>query len=136
MLIWVYWTLKQGYGNHYLLWWRKPVMYDFAPAKHLAGRWFPYISPGNWWKVLIEVYSVDKETLNRLDQLEWHPNWYKRQKVKTENWKYVWVYYYNDLVDDDISEWEFIEWTSYCSWWDRYVLEKAFKQLKFDRWEI
>lgn len=31
--------------------------------------------------------------LHNLDRLEWHPNWYKRVKVKTEEWDEIEVYH-------------------------------------------
>jgi gamma-glutamylcyclotransferase (GGCT)/AIG2-like uncharacterized protein YtfP len=38
-----------------------------------------------------EVYEVDEDTLDALDALEGHPDWYCREKVETP-WKKAWVY--------------------------------------------
>jgi len=45
----------------------------------------PYLSktgPGPGTKVRGEVFEVDDETLEHLDRLEGHPNWYTRTPIK------------------------------------------------------
>lgn len=82
-IVFVYGTLKRGFGNHHLLNGSKfisqaitkekyalyvsgiPFVIEDEPVSHIAG----------------EVYEVDDKTLARLDHLEGHPDWYRRKSV-------------------------------------------------------
>lgn len=91
--VFVYGSLKRGFGNHVLLEGCKYV----GPAK--TNPLFTMISYGAFPAVLIdgetaitgEVYEVDEHTLRSLDALEGHPNWYKRVEVVTDLCK-AWMY--------------------------------------------
>ena len=63
-LVAVYGTLKRGYSNHTLL----------HGADFIADK------PGVGKNVKVEVYLVDKDTLEALDMLEGHPDWYERKQ--------------------------------------------------------
>ena len=66
----------------------------------------PFVSKQfDLYKIMGEVYEVDKLTLNDLDMLEGHPNWYKRElilvsyvslKGKMVNEK-AWLYFNEDI---------------------------------------
>ena len=43
-------------------------------------------------RIYVEVYSVDEETLNTLDCIEGHPDYYEREKIVTP-WKNAWMYF-------------------------------------------
>ena len=43
-------------------------------------------------RIYVEVYSVDEATLNVLDMIEGHPDYYEREKVGTP-WKNAWMYF-------------------------------------------
>lgn len=47
---------------------------------HLGG--FPGVVAGGNTSIHGELYDVDDRTLDRLDQLEGHPNFYKRQQIR------------------------------------------------------
>jgi len=100
--VFVYGTLKEGYGNNRLL----------AGAKFLGnhtvkrGRfcllnlgWFPGVVMreryGLSTPVTGEVYEVDDGTFKALDGLEGYPTMYDRIEIET---KYgdAWMYVYND----------------------------------------
>ena len=84
MKIFVYGTLLRGFGN-----------YDrFLTESKFAGLgqthpdytmislgWFPGILEGGTTSIKGEVFEVTPETRYRLDQLEGHPNFYKRTKI-------------------------------------------------------
>ena len=99
--VFVYGTLKQGHGNHeYYLAGNDGVEYlgrcyitgDFTMYSNGA---FPMVVKGDNPEALNhivgEVYEVDEDTLDALDALEGHPEWYCREKVLTP-WKKAWVY--------------------------------------------
>ena len=82
--IFVYGTLKQGRGNNYLL--RHSEFLgkaSTAPAYRLSGGGIPFLWHGSA-RVIGELYRVDDVTLQSVDRLEGHPDWYRRQPVVIE----------------------------------------------------
>lgn len=83
--VFVYGTLKQGFGNHRLL--RNSKFLGKAETQPI----FTMISLGAFPAVLVdgdvaikgEVYEVDENTMQQLDWLEGHPNFYRRIQVST-----------------------------------------------------
>jgi gamma-glutamylcyclotransferase (GGCT)/AIG2-like uncharacterized protein YtfP len=80
----VYGSLKQGFGNHLYLQDAKYLsdakivgwdMYSFGP--------FPMVVPGDG-TVAVELYEVDKHTMQGLDGLEGFPRFYNRMIVETQ----------------------------------------------------
>ena len=53
---------------------------------------FPGMVSGGSTSVEGEVYEVDQETLRKLDRLEGHPRFYKRQKIRLDDGKVVEAY--------------------------------------------
>ena len=112
-LIFVYGTLKKGYGNHANCGLDQPPCVFVGKDKILGRIYslgpFPGLKPNFDSKVYGEIYEVDDRTLQRLDRLEGHPRMYERKEVETENGKKVWAYFYNG----DVSNRHFIrsgEW--------------------------
>jgi len=99
--VFVYGTLKSGHGNH-------GAYLANNPGAELLGRcyidgpfgiadlgYFPCVvktNDGLDRKVVGECYRVDSDTLDALDCLEGHPDWYKREQVATP-WKQAWCYF-------------------------------------------
>lgn len=84
-LIAVYGTLRKGYYNHYLLEDSQFVRGDIVAGydMHALAR-FPAVLKGSH-TVGVEIYRVEsEEVLRRLDWLEGHPTFYRREPVKTE----------------------------------------------------
>ena len=104
MKIFVYGTLKRGYGNNRLL-----SGCEFlgeavtAPKYDLKARGIPFLVHGNY-AVHGEVYEADEETVYRMDLLEGHPNFYHRgdivlgefSPVSGELWSEVQAYFFNE----------------------------------------
>jgi gamma-glutamylaminecyclotransferase len=100
-LIFVYGTLKKGYSNHYFL--DGAHFVDDAVTKdryalYVSG--IPYLSKDEKIsKIYGEVYEVDFDILKRVDMLEEHPGWYKREIAEvylmSKN-KFVesWIYFF------------------------------------------
>lgn len=84
-LIAVYGTLKKGFGNYYSY---------LTNAKHLGRgttqdkyplivQGLPYMvdRKGMGHNVVVDVFKVSDAQLQRVDQLEGHPQWYKRKQI-------------------------------------------------------
>lgn len=97
-LVFVYGTLKKGFGNHGVL---NPGS-QFICKDRIRG-WdmyslggFPAITEGTG-EISGELYSVDEKVLARCDILEGYPNFYDRMIVRTASGMRAWVYFINDL---------------------------------------
>jgi gamma-glutamylaminecyclotransferase len=81
--VFVYGTLKSGFSNHYLL--EGCEFFGCAatvPTYKMIENGFPVIMPDPEGKPLAgEIYTVDNETLARLDQLEREGSSYDRKLI-------------------------------------------------------
>lgn len=117
-LIFVYGTLRMGYGNHSLIKDSKLIGAAITREKYyMFANGIPYVTKPeslpkskltileNPIQITGEVYAVTKAKLDRLDLLEGHPNWYKREEVRvivedgTE--LSAWLYF-NDEPDGEL----------------------------------
>ena len=81
MKIFVYGTLKEGYGNHHLLDGavRLPGLFVTCGKFDMYDGSFPIVAAGKGGRVVGEIYLVaDRKQVSRLDRLEGHPQWYVR----------------------------------------------------------
>ncbi len=104
--IFVYGTLRKGMGNHHLL-----EGSGFLGMGETVVRYGMYVLPGgipyvkrrSERKAVIvgEVYEVDEDTLRRIDQLEGHPDFYRRRLVPVmlngEEKIQAWLYFLADV---------------------------------------
>ena len=98
MKVFVYGTLKRGYGNHRVI---SPFVTTEPQQQTLRGfkmidlGAFPAIIPdeGNRGVIHGEVYDVPDEALGPLDTLEGYPILYNRTTVNTEEGENVLVYF-------------------------------------------
>ena len=82
--VFVYGTLLRGEANHYLL----TQSRFLCEAKtepvfsliNLGG--FPAMCAGGCTRVVGEVFEVNREVLETLDELEEHPEWYVRTPIR------------------------------------------------------
>ncbi|MDR3557263.1 MAG: gamma-glutamylcyclotransferase [Syntrophobacteraceae bacterium] len=80
----VYGTLRRGFENHFLL----DGAIFLGPARTrgkyaLFSENIPYVSKTKEISTVAgEVYRVDSPTLERIDLLEGHPNWYVREMIE------------------------------------------------------
>jgi len=112
-LIFVYGTLKRGWGNNAIIHDQKFVdtaitSPDFQMYT-LGG--FPGVVLGDN-HILGEVWEVDDVAFDRCDRLEGHPNFYKRKQIfvaldKNEELVEAWIYIYQGNVEgrQPIEEW-------------------------------
>jgi gamma-glutamylaminecyclotransferase len=108
--VFVYGTLKEGYGNHGLL--HKAIKVSNATTCEKYGMYesgIPYvIKDQSKTTIKGEVYLVDGMTFDVLDSLEGHPVCYKREKIKVllDNNKKTtaWIYFYPNQCGREISD--------------------------------
>ena len=99
-LVFVYGTLRKGFCNHHFL--RRAKFLGRARTKEKYALYvgeFPYVVKNRPVSFIVgEVYAVDNAALAALDELEGHPNCYKREKIKVrlEDGQEVgaWIYFY------------------------------------------
>lgn len=123
-LVFVYGTLKAGFGNHRCLEGSNFIGEGVTKANgyelHSLGH-FPAMSKTGLDRVRGEVYSCDARSLARLDRLEGNGSLYLREKIKIEMSKTVvveaWCYFFlqnllsykqfDDRIvcSDDAMEW-------------------------------
>jgi len=112
--VFVYGTLKRGFGNNDLLKTSEFVGIAETESKYLlleSGIPFLVDDPchSKSCKVKGEVYLTDNEVLNDLDSLEGHPTFYERKPIWitiNNKTKYMWTYFY---VVDDIEDYNILE---------------------------
>ena len=84
-LVAVYGTLREGFGNH-----RRLLSHVTKVGKGrtkdkyiMVQSGIPYVSKSEQKdNIVVEVYEVDNDvTLPRLDSLEGHPRWYRREPI-------------------------------------------------------
>jgi gamma-glutamylaminecyclotransferase len=82
-IVFVYGTLKRGFGNHHLLNGSKFIGQALTKEKYaLYVSGIPFVIESEpVSQISGEVYEVDQKTLARLDRLEGHPDWYCRKMV-------------------------------------------------------
>lgn len=105
--VFVYGTLKRGHGNHVLLEQSKFLGAGVTTEKYVMYKsGVPFVSKQlKLTTIFGELYSVDELTLNNLDMLEGHPNWYKREKISISyisdegktNTTEAWLYFNDDI---------------------------------------
>lgn len=98
MHLFVYGTLKRGYGNNSLLKGAKFLgtdktypMYDIFPCSEMGG--YPILKEGIF-SIKGEVFDVSNEILARCDKLEGHPNFYERRGVSLMSGKRAFLYFW------------------------------------------
>jgi len=106
----VYGTLKQGRGNHGLLSHVDKHSDAWLEGKHrLYENGIPYVVEDNTgdYNIKLEIYKIDEATLQNLDWLEGHPEFYERKekeiKLDDGSTETAWVYIHPYPVGDENS---------------------------------
>ncbi|AEA33723.1 gamma-glutamylcyclotransferase family protein [Hippea maritima] len=100
MIIFVYGTLKRGYSNHHFLEKLKAQFLRESLTKEmycLAVNFAPFAikecKKELKGKIVIEIYSIDKNKISLLDEFEDAPRFYVRQLIKDINNQKGWLYF-------------------------------------------
>ena len=108
--VFVYGSLKQGFGNHRLLESATFLGLDTTPPDYtmysLGG--FPGIIPKGNTPIQGEVYEVDQDQFERLDMLEGYPSFYNRKLIDTAHGD-AWIYYLNGDDGEDFTRYERVD---------------------------
>lgn len=84
--VFVYGTLRKGFGNHGLLAAAKFICNAVSLSKFkMIASGIPYVSKEPVSNIIGEVYEVTDDELSSLDRLEGHPNWYYREPINLKN---------------------------------------------------
>lgn len=117
--IFVYGTLKRGYGNHHLLETAEFVGCDQAPGIVYGGHGAPVAQPcadGSERWIQGEVYHVDEKTLQRLDALEGHPRAYRRTPIVLRSGAIAEIYYWPHGIFANMQPEPTGEWNPRGEW--------------------
>lgn len=103
--VFVYGTLKEGFGNHKRLLSTSTKLGDFTTTGEytmysLGG--FPGVVLRGDTAIHGEVYQVTNEVFKSLDILEGHPDFYQRKKIATTYGR-AWMYYLTDRHEKYLS---------------------------------
>lgn len=105
-LVFVYGSLKRGFGNNFNLHRSKFICgtrtkHQRYEMRSYAG-YFPVVSKTSYKPKFItgELYEVSRSTLARLDSLESNGSFYTRELVELEHGKLAWMY----LVPNDLAQ--------------------------------
>jgi gamma-glutamylcyclotransferase (GGCT)/AIG2-like uncharacterized protein YtfP len=83
MMVFVYGSLKNGLSNHHILDGATYIGQGWTAPNFtmLNLGWFPGVVLGGTSQIEGELYEVDERTLHRLDRLEGHPDFYRREPI-------------------------------------------------------
>lgn len=96
MFVFVYGSLKKGYGNNRLLEFATLIGSDETTSEDYELRcWgaYPAVYKGGVTSIKGEVYEIDDNILRSLDSLEGYPSFYNRELVSLKSGRDAWMYY-------------------------------------------
>lgn len=117
--IWLatYGTLKKGYNNYNLYLTNSKFMGSGTTQEMypLIIKDLPYLIEdiGTGFKVEVDVFKINRTVLERIDELEIHPTWYRRKQIPillNGNTVTCWIYF---SMTESIGS---------------YILHKSYKQ--------
>ena len=100
-LVFVYGSLKHGFGNHRVLGSAEFIGPYVTPSCYTMRSMgaFPFVEKSGDTPISGEIYEVDEDGLRALDCLEGHPTFYKREKIDTDYGE-AWIYFINNVTHD------------------------------------
>jgi len=109
--VFVYGTLKQGYGNHRVMERAQgrflgcDKIRDFACINAMS---FPYAIKQDGATIIGEVYELDEGGLYHLDMLEGYPHHYQREMITTKYGE-AWIYFSHKDLQDLVNRYGLVE---------------------------
>lgn len=103
--LFVYGSLKRGFGNHHFLEESKfvsKITTKISSFRMFSLGGFPGVSlQPNGRKIIGELYEIDDNTLQRIDYLEGNGNFYNRRLIKLDNGDTAWMYIIDQMYGED-----------------------------------
>ena len=97
-LVFTYGTLRKDSWNHvYIIDDKYIGICKTVKSYTMTNNSIPFVSKEPNTRIVGELYEVDQYVLNRLDGLEGHPQWYRRETVPVEvngTIHDAWLYFY------------------------------------------
>lgn len=113
-IVFVYGTLRKNLGWNHLLKNSEFIGEGISQEKYsMYADSIPYVVESEKYvSITGEVYLVDDSTLKILDQLEGHPNWYKRKEIPisiNNSLMNCWIYFYPNPKGERISSGDYFD---------------------------
>ena len=111
--VFVYGSLKRNFFNHnrYLKGSKFLGEYVTPPKYTMVDMgYYPGVIREGHTPIKGEVYEVGEDIIERLDELEGHPNFYEREEIKAGKYGVVWMYFLNPNMKGSCPEINDGEW--------------------------
>jgi gamma-glutamylaminecyclotransferase len=111
-----YGTLRKGYSNNRLMNLSGNFYVGAGITKEKYAMYssgIPFVIKEPKTPIVVDVFEVDSANLPRIDSLEGHPNWYRRELIPVlVNGKELqcWLYF---MTDDRVKNYKFISTGNY-----------------------
>lgn len=112
-----YGTIKKGYSNNRVVQYPGNSYIGAGITKEKYAMYrsgIPFVIKEPLTPIVVDVYEVASENLPRIDSLEGHPNWYKRELIPVilEDGKELdcWLYF---MTRTEVKNYHFVETGNY-----------------------
>lgn len=111
-----YGTIKLGFGNNGVIYNAKKAYIGTGITKEKYAMYrhgIPFVIKEPKTPIVVDVFEVEASNLPRIDGLEGHPNWYRRELIPVLiNGKELqcWLYF---MTDDRVKNYKFVETGNY-----------------------
>lgn len=113
----LYGTCKKGFSNNRVLQYNGNSFVGAGVTKEKYAMYrsgIPFVIKEAKTPIVVDVYEVAPENLPRIDSLEGHPNWYKRELIPVilEDGKELdcWLYF---MTRTEVKNYHFVETGNY-----------------------
>lgn len=116
LLMAFYGTIKLGFGNNRVIYNAKKAYIGTGITKEKYAMYrhgIPFVIKEPKTPIVVDVFEVEASNLPRIDSLEGHPNWYRRELIPVlVNGKELqcWLYF---MTDDRVKNYKFVETGNY-----------------------
>ncbi len=111
-----YGTIKRGFGNNRVIYNADKAFVGAGITKEKYAMYssgIPFVIKEPKTPIVVDVFEVEASNLPRIDSLEGHPNWYRRELIPVlVNGKELqcWLYF---MTDNRVKNYKFISTGNY-----------------------